>query len=307
MRYWTLSLILLLFLYPSRTRAQAVTLTPSPTVSSTPAADDDNNGGANEPEKPFKAHWTGAIDISYSNQPSTQGGGQIQRQLGFTGTDLFTEEGTTYLSLGVVAGRQIVEGTDTNYGQFIAGGGLGFGFFQPSLELQWQAGESGLDSKDSTLTLNFQLWDPFTIGLTEAVGLSGHQGPVSEFVTKSDRTVEIDTGSWTQGIAMAFVPWDFLTLTWNGQNEYSDTYRAQLIDSGKSIPVNQRDTILSTTLGADITFLKDFVFGLSYQKGLEYYPAGTVYSPITGSTVTFSQPTTSAFTGYTASLTYNLD
>jgi tetratricopeptide (TPR) repeat protein len=265
--------------------------------------DDDSE----EPAKPFVRHWTGALAATYSNQPSSLGGGQVQREIGFTGTYLMNETGTTNASIGVVAGRQIEEGADNTYAQLNLGGGIGFGFFQPSLQLQWQAGQAGLDAKNATLDLNFQLWGPFTIGLSESGGVAGHQGPVSQFITQSDKTVEIDTGNFTQSLVATFVPWDFLTLTLTSAYELEDTYQAKLLNAAKVLPLNQQETIPSVTLGADITFLKDFVLGLSYQKGEETYPAGTVYSPITGSTTTFSQSGSSTFTGYTASLTWNID
>lgn len=271
-----------------------------PTIVATP----DSKDTSVESDKPFAPHWSWEAGLSYSSQPTQLGQGQIQRQLSLAGIYNFTESGT-YASIGTVAGRQIVEGTDSNYGQLNLEGGLGLSFFQPSLGFQFQRGESALNSFISTLTLDFQIWNPFTVGMIFTGGLQSQNGPLSQLLGTADTTVEIDSRSWSSGLEAEWVPWDFLTLSLTASDAFDNTYQVQDVKHTVSKFLNDTDQIPSLTLGADITFLTDFVLALGLQAGTENFPAGTVYSPILGKTVTFSTPTTENFAGLSIGLTYN--
>ncbi len=263
---------------------------------------------------PFTPHWTGKIGLSYSNQPSQAGQGQITKETSFTGTYSFTEGGH-YTSLGLVGGQQKTEGTDTDYGELSLEGGLGLDFFLPSLNLMMQRGSSALQSDTATLTLGFMLWEPLEAGMTLSGGLDSHQGTVSQVLgttTKlaqkfADKIVEIDGGNLTPGIFLNYTPADFLTLTLSSQQAYDDTYQVQNVTHTVVISLNQEDRVRSITLGANITFLKNFELDLSGQSGQEDYPAGTVYSLILGKTVTYNTPTSQPFKGFSFALNYNID
>ncbi|HTA76170.1 MAG TPA: hypothetical protein VK791_03315 [bacterium] len=305
MKHWVLyCLAASVYILPVSFVWAAPVETPSVTAVPTTVSDAKDDDDSDEPEKPFIPHWTGQLGASYSNQPSQQGQGQIQRQLSLTGTYNFTESGH-YASVGLAAGKQMVEGSDSNYGQLNLDGGLGLGFFQPSLAFQFQRGESALNSFTSTLTLDFQLWDPFTIGLIMSGGLQSQQGPLSQVLGTTDTTVEIDSRSYSSGLMAEFVPWDFLTLSLTASNAYSNTYQIQNVKRTVAKALDQTDNIPSLTLGTDITFLTDFTLALGLQAGYENLPAGTVYSPILGKTVDFSAPSTQNFTGYSFGLTYS--
>ena len=299
MKLWILFLWLTTFFGMIQANADTAS-TETPTAISAP----DSKDSSVESDKPFAPYWSGEAGLSYSNQPSQLGQGQIQRQLSLTAIYNFTESGT-YMSVGAVAGRQMVEGTDSNYGQLNLEGGLGLDFFQPSLGFQFQRGESAFNSLVSTLTLDFQLWNPFTVGMIFTGGLQSQNGPLSQILGTADTTVEIDSRSWSSALEVEFVPWDFLTLSLTASDAFNNTYQVQDVKHTVSKPLNDTDQIPSLTLGADISFLTDFVLALSLQAGYENFPAGTVYSPILGKTVTFNMPTTENFTGLSIGLTYN--
>src|ERR1035438_2885354 len=126
MKFWVLLLLLTAVFGMTQAYSDPAS-TETPTIVSTP----DSKEYSAESDKPFAPYWSGEAGLSYSNQPSHLGQGQIQRQLSLTGIYNFTESGT-YTSVGAVAGRQIVEGTDSNYGQLNLEGELGLDFFQPS-------------------------------------------------------------------------------------------------------------------------------------------------------------------------------
>ncbi len=256
-----------------------------------------------ESEKPFVPHWTGQLGLAYSSQPSQLGQGQITRDLTFTGTYEITESGH-FFSLGLTGGQQKVEGADTNYGGMALNGGLGLGFFLPSLSLAMQVGSAALNSIDSTLTLNFQIFEPLTAGLLVEGGTESHQGP-NPITQDTTTLVEIDSANISGGVVIGFVPWDFLSLSLTGQQEYSVTYQWQTLSQSLQKNLNQGERIPSVSLGADVTFLKDFVLELSGQVGQEFYPAGTVYSSVLKKTVTFAKPTTQNFSGFSMGLMYN--
>jgi hypothetical protein len=265
----------------------------------------DNGSQAGDEEEPFKPHWSGQVGLTYSTLPTSQGQGQIQKELNFTGTYNLTEGGD-YFSLGITGGQQKVEGVDTNYGELILEGGLVMGIFLPTLSYQGQQGASALNSNTVDLNLNFKIFDPLEIGPLMDVGLQSHQGALSQLGLTSDAIDEIDSGNLTLGAMVTFIPWeDFLTLTLTGQQEFDDTYKYENVTHTVSHPVNQRDRIPSLTLGEDATFWKDFELELAEQAGREYYPAGTVYSPILGRTVTNAKAATQSFEGFSVALMYN--
>ena len=261
-----------------------------------------------EAEKSFLPHWTGQLGLSYSNQPSQAGQGQTTQELNFTGTYNFTEGGH-YMSFALAGGQQMLEGSETNYGAVTVEGGLGLGFFLPSVSVGFQQGAAALNSYGSTLNLNFQLYDPLTVGMTGGAGIESHQGPTSVIFPNSsnpDAFKEVDSYNWNLGAVVTFEPWEFLTLSLTAQEEFDTTYQIQNIAHTNSQSLNSSDQIPSVTLGADVTLSKSFVFELSGQAGQEYYPAGTVFSPVQGKTVNFSKPTQQGFSGFSAGLVYNL-
>lgn len=258
-------------------------------------------------EAAFKPHWSGQLALTYSNQPSSGGGGQVTKEFGMTGTYNISEAGDSF-NLGMAGGQQKVEGVDTNYGSLTLGGSLGIGIFQPSLSFTLQQGASALNSDALSLTLDFQVVDGLTLGPTGGLGLENHQGPASQIYPNTpspDSTLEVDSGNWTLGVAASAVPWDFLTLDLTLEQETTDTFQTQNLLHTTSKALNQGERIPSATLETLVTFLKDFQFQVSGQYGREYYSAGTQYSPVLGKTVTFTKPTQNDFTGFTLGLLYN--
>jgi len=264
--------------------------------------------GDDQPE-PFLPHWTGDIGFNFSTQPSQSGQGQVTADFALTGTYNFTSGGH-FLSLGASGGQQTVEGANTNYGSFTAGAGLGFGFFLPSLDFVFQQGASALNSIASTLTLNFQIFDPLSLGGTLGGGFESHQGPKSQIPIKGwsalDKIVEIDSANWTAGLTASFRAWDFLSFSLTGQDETSSTYQIQTVLHTTQTELTESEQILSGTLGLNFTFFEDLTLGFSLQEGQELYPAGTIYSQVLKQTVNFSKPTSVNFSGYTFEIGYSL-
>jgi hypothetical protein len=280
------------------------TVTPVPTVGAEEkAAHEESTGGG----KSFVPHWTGQLGLSYSNQPTQQGQGQVNKELNLTGTYNLTESGH-FFSVGITSGQQMLEGAGTNYGAVVVDGGLGLGILQPSLSFTLQEGASALSSYSSTLNLNFLLLDSLAAGLTGSVGLENHQGPASQIYPNAanpDTILEVDDGDWTGGVVVSFVPWDFLTLSLTGEQETDITFKTQNIYHTTSNPLNLSTRMPSLILEGEAVFLKDFQLQLSAQAGQIYYSAGTSFNRVTGKTQTFSQPTQAGFTGYTLGLLYN--
>jgi hypothetical protein len=296
---------------PTRTATPFPTATDTAvTASGTQGSNESENAeeeDQGEKEKPFVPHWTGQLGFNYSTQPSQLGQGQQTQELSFTGTYDLTESGH-YFSWGITGGEQLLEGALTNYGEITAEGGLGLGIFLPSLSLALQQGAAALNSYSSTLTLNFQVLDSLTAGTTGGVGLESHQGPASQIypnASNPDSFIEVDTGNWTAGVEVSFTPWDFETLTLTAEQETDLTFQTQGINHNNVNAINQSDQIPSLTLETETTFVKDFQLLLSGQIGEEYYSAGTVFSPITGKTRTFTQATAESFTGFTVGMLYN--
>lgn len=255
----------------------------------------------------FKPNWTEQLGLSYSSQPSQTGQGQITSELDFTGTDHLTESGHSF-SVGAGAGKQKVEGSSTAYGKLLLDGGLGLGVFLPSLDAQFERGQTALSSNALTANLNFQFWEPLTVGMSFSGTLESHNGPASLVGGTSGTTVQIDDEDYSGSLVSTFQAWEFLGFTLTGEQEYDDTF--QIEGLGKkhlTKPINEVDRIDSISLMVDIIFLKNFELQLTGQTGVENLPAGTVYSRIQAQTVTLTQATTEPFKGYTFALLYNFD
>ena len=294
---------------PTGTPTPAPSLSPSPTTTTTPVPQSNNEPTAGDEEKPFVPHWTGQLEAAYSNQPASQGQGQTSEELSFTSTYNIGEN-SSYISLEVAGGQQILEGSPTNYGSLTAEGAWEFGFFQPSLSLAQEGGAAALNSTTATLNLNFQWFDCLSAGVLGDGVLESHQGPVSTFsplANKGNTLEEGDSYSWMFGLESSFVPWDFLTFSVTAEREYDDTYQFQDINHTTSVGTrNQYDRIDSLTLSSDFTFLKSYALDLSFEYGKEYEPAGVFYSPIKKRTLFNPNPTEQDFTSITVGLVYNL-
>ena len=242
----------------------------------------------------------------FNTQLTSSGPGQTTQEITLTGNYYFSESGH-YFSMVAGGGQETLEGANTSYGTFSAGGGLVFGVFQPTLTVAFQQGAEALNSLDGTLTLNFQFFKPFALGLILEGDPQSHQGVLSTVLGgNSDQIDEIDSVDLTGGLVATFTPWDFLDLTLTGEQDDSTTYQWQNILHTAVHPLNQTEQIPSVTLAADITFLEVFTLDLSLQEGEEYIPAGVSYNPILKKTQDFSSATTQSFSGYMAGLTYNL-
>ncbi len=250
----------------------------------------------------FTPHWSGQLDFTRLGQPSNQGGGQTQTELGFTATDNLSESGD-FLSLGASAGSQKVEGNQSGYGTLSVGAGLGIGLFSPSLTVEGQYGQAGLKTYSGTLNLDFQPLDALTLGLSLGGGFQGHQRPVSQ------STGTVDTKNWTTGINAAFQAFADLGFNASLQQQTDITYSYQTLLLGvlHTQSANQADRIPSVTLGVDWDFVKDFTLEGTGEFGQEFYPAGTFYSPVLGETVTTTKPTSQNFAGYSLALVWNFD
>ncbi len=258
----------------------------------------------------FRPNWTGQLELSRSSQPSQTGQGQVQTELDLTGTDHLTESGH-YFSVGGGVGRQKQEGASPDYGKATFEGGLGFGIFLPSLNVQMERGQTALNSNTLTANLNFQVLEPLTVGMSFSGTFESHDGPASlvgaTAVTLADTTVEIDSRDGSGSLMVEYNPWDFLGFTLTGEQEYDDTYQVQGVRHLKTVALNEQDQINSLSFMVDWTFLKDFELQVTGQTGVENLPAGTVYSPIQAETITLTQPTNEPFKGYTFALLYNFD
>jgi hypothetical protein len=253
-------------------------------------------------DKSFTPHWSGQLGFTRFGQPSNQGGGQTQTDLGFTATDNLSEGGN-FFSLGASAGSQKVEGNQSAYGALSVGAGLGIGLFSPSLIVEGQYGQANLKTYSGTLNLDFQPLEALTLGLSLGGGFQGHQRPVS----KSTGTVS--TKNWTTGLNATFQAFEDLgfNASFQQQTDITYSYQSLLLGIIHTQSVNQADRIPSVTLGVDWDFVKDFTLEGTGEFGQEFYPAGTFYSPILGETVTTTKPTSQNFAGYSLALVWNFD
>jgi|GEM_PF-1453351 len=268
--------------------------------------DDNTPGQAGEEKEPFAPYWAGQLAYSFSTQTSQSGPGQTTQEISLTGNYYFSESGH-FFSLVAGGGQQTLEGLNSSYGTFSLGGGLGFGFFQPTLSLSFEQGAQALNSLDANLVLNFQFFKPFALGVILEASPQNHQGALSTVLGgSSDQIDEIDSVDLTGGLQAVLTPWDFLGLTLTVEQDDSTTYQWQNILHTSVHGLNQTEQIPSATLGADITILQDFTLDLSFQAGVENIPAGISYNPILKQTQNNPKATSQSFTGYTAGLTYNL-
>jgi hypothetical protein len=195
----------------------------------------------------------------------------------------------------------------TSYGTFTLGGGLGFGFFQPALDLIFQQGAEALSSLNGTLTLTCQILKPLSAGLICEVNPESHQGPLSIVLGgASDAIDEIDTMDLTGGAVVTVTPWEFLDFSLTAEQDTSTTYQWQNILHTARHTLNQTEKIPSATLASSLTFLDSFTLTVSFQDGVEDIPAGISYSSIRKRTQNLSSATTEGFTGYTLGLSYSL-
>ncbi|HJT23848.1 MAG TPA: hypothetical protein VJ873_04690 [bacterium] len=254
-------------------------------------------------DTPFKPYWENEIGLSSSNQQA----GQSTNTLSYTGTQHFNEGGD-FLSGEVELSKQKVEGVVSNTGTLTTEGGLGMGFFSPSLSLGYEAGENALRQFEGTLTLGFQLWDPLALAYTLGGNAGSHQGDISLFYPSLSGNAQIDTASWNTSLGPIFTPWDWWSISLMAGYEYDVTYQLQGIKHPEiKVPVNQADQIASLTLGLDFTLFKGFTLDLAPQAGREYQPAGAVYSPLAGGLVVNSSPTTQNFVGGSVSVSYSFE
>ncbi len=275
---------------PAGSTAKAVSVTPKD-------SGDEDNG------QPFKPHWENEIQLSNSNQQA----GQVSGTLAYTGTWEFNEAGD-FLAGEVSTIRQKLEGAGSSIGTLTASGGLGLGFFSPSLSLGFQGGDGGWKQVNTNLSLGFQIWDPVSWNLSSGGSLGSHQGPVSQWYPSILSDARIDTASWNISTGPTFVLWDWCSISLTTEFEYDVTYELQgLADATRKVPINQADQIATLTLGLDFTLLKGLTLELAPQGGKEYYPAGAIYSPQAGGLVFNSSPSTVNFAGETSSLSYQFE
>ncbi len=264
-----------------------------------------NLTSSDDEDNPFVPHWTGQLGFTYSNQPNSSGQGQVEKQFSLTGTYNFTESGH-YMSLGLTGGQQLVEGANTNFGEVSLEGGLGWGFFNPALELSTQQGAAALNEYGSTLTLNFKPIDILTLGLIGGGGLQSHQGPPPTIST--DKIDEIDEYSYTGEFQVSVETADFLTLSLTAQDEWDTTYQWQNVTHDSVHPLkNEIDQMPSLTLGIDTAFLKSYEVELDLQYGKEYEPAGLFYSPKKAKFIYNPAPVEQDFQGISLALNYNFE
>jgi len=258
---------------------------------------------ADDEDMPFKPYWENEIGLGTANQQ----GGQSTNTLSYTGTQHFTEGGN-FLSAEVALSKQKVEGVFSNTGTLTTEGGLGLGFFSPSLSLGYEVGDSVWRQGDANLTLGFQLWDPLALNLTLGGNAGSHQGDISTFYPSLAGQARIDTASWDTTLGPTFTLWDWWSLSLTLGYQYDTTYQLQGIKHPEvKVPVNQSDRIASLTLGLDFTLFKGFILDLSPEAGQEYQPAGAVYSPLAGGLVANSAPTTHNFVGGALSVSYSFE
>jgi hypothetical protein len=243
------------------------------------------------------------MGFTYSNMPSAGGQGQQIEQLGLTGTYNFTEGGH-FLSMGIGGGEELLEGAETNFGEITLEGGLGLGFFNPSLELMTQQGASALNTFGSTLTLGLKPLDELTFGLIGGGGLQSHQGPPP--TQSTDRIDEIDGYNYSGELQVSWETSDLLTLSLTGETEWDTTYQWQNVPHTEVHGLNnETDYMPSLTLGIDANFTKNYEVELDLQAGKEYEPAGLFYSPKKAKFIFNPKPVEQDFQGLSLALNYN--
>jgi hypothetical protein len=283
---------------------ESLTPTATPTGGET-AASTETSSSPEEEETPFVPHWSGQVGYTYSNQPSSSGQGQVQNQVGLTGTYNLTESGH-FVALGIIGGQQLVSGANTNFGEITLEGGLGFDFFNPALELTAEQGAQALSSFGSVLTLGFKPWDVFTLSLISGGGLQSHQGPPPTFST--DKIDEVDEYNYNGEVQVSVEPWDFLTFSLTAEDEWETTNQWQDVSHINVHTLkNETDQVPSLTLGIDSNITKNYEVELDLQAGKEYEPAGLFYSSKQAKFIFNPTTTEQDFKGISLSLNYNFE
>src|SRR3970040_339998 len=113
------------------------------------------------PDNTFKPYWGWTAQFSATRQQA----GQNIFGLSFGGPCHLDEAGD-YLGFSVQPSRMKVEGVNSTTGSGSLNGGLGLGFFSPSVSLSFQGGESALRVASGNLSLGFQVADPFSVNLS---------------------------------------------------------------------------------------------------------------------------------------------
>ena len=265
-------------------------------------------GAANDKDTkgPFKPAWSEVLSFTYSSQPSSEGSGQVQRELSFTGTDILSEDGTS-LTVGITGGEEIVEGTISNYGKLTAGGGLGLDFCTPVLTFEGQKGESALNSINASLNVNVPVYSALILELQSGGGFESHQGPVSAILGTSDNIDQVDDRGWSYGAAASFQALDFLSMTLTASQAFSQTFQYENLSRTKVTGLDRTTKTDSLQLQLAFTLGGGPELEVAGELGQEDDPAGSVYSPALGKTVNFSSPTNQTITGYTFTLAYNFE
>ena len=263
-------------------------------------------GEGEESPGSFKPYWSETASFTFSGEPSSQGQGQLTRELSFNATNTLTESGHN-LVLGVAGGEEKVEGAISNYGKLTVGGGLGLGFLSPSISLEGQKGESALNSLQGTLSCGLKFFAALDLTLDGGGGLESHQGPVSAILGTSDNINEIEDRSWSYSATVNFQAWDFLSFSLAGGQSYSQTYRYQNLSQSVVHDIDKTTRTDTLDLGLSFRFLGNVTFDVSGEIGWENDPAGSFYSPSLGKTVNFSKPTVQDITGYSLGLSYDFE
>ncbi len=258
-----------------------------------------SNASGDAGDKPFKPYYENELQAGSTNQQ----GGQSSGFLTYTGT-FHLDEGGDSLGFGAEETHQKVEGVGSNVGSLLLNGGLGMGFFSPSLAVNLGGGEKGWHQATGELTLDFQLWDPFSVNLVFGGSAEYHQGDASEVVKSLPGIILIDVAGANSSLGFTFTPWDWwsISTTLEYQNDSTNiTYR------GVKYDLNKSDQVATLSLGLDFTLAKDFTLDLSPQVGKIYYPVGLSYSIESGGLVFNSVANSQNFTGGTVSLSLSFE
>lgn len=197
-------------------------------------------------------------------------------------------------------------------------GGLGLGFFLPSLSLTAQTGDEALLSTTAELNLGFQLFDDISIGVMLNGGFSSHQVPLSVLVSESiisllpdpnvsipDTPFRIDSKNWGGGLSFIWATSDIFTLSLSGQTTNENTDQLQNLSTMKKNEFDQTTVIPSSSIGCDWAFIKDFSLNVTLQRSEEIEPSGLSYSPSLSQFVYNEKAATLYFSGYSVGLTYS--
>ena len=253
----------------------------------------------------FKPHWEFQLDLTSSGTPGDKGGGGSASDLAFTATENFNETGN-FISFEGMGGRQKLEGGFAKYGDLSVTGGLGLGFFVPSLSLTAQTGDAALFSTTAGLNLGFQIFDDICVGLLLNGGLSSHQIPLSALdPALPDTLIEIDSRNVGGGLSFIWATSEIFSFSLTGLTTVENTYQIQNLAHTFKLTVPGQDTVLpSSSFGFDWAFIKDFSLNVTLQRSEELEPAGLSYSPTLSQTVFNGAATTLYFSGYSVGLTY---